>query len=246
MGITDTGIGGERDFPSTAWSAIRHAQDPASPEYERHLRRLVELYWRPVYFVIRYSWARTHEDAEDLTQEFFASVIFDRALVRTFAPERGSFRGLLRTAITNFMRNTVRDAKRQKRGGDTPVLSLDAAEVDAAEVSEQAASLTPEELFDMAWNQAVMAQAIERLRERLTADGKEICYQVFKRYDLESEREQLSYAQIGDELGLTPAKVKHALLQARALLREIVTEIVRDYVDGPQDLAAELRAFFGA
>jgi hypothetical protein len=41
-------------------------------------------------------------------------------------------------------------------------------------------------------------------------------------------------------------QVKHALLLARAAFREIVTELVRGYVDDPADLATELRRLFGA
>src|SRR5262245_34630128 len=108
MGVSESGIHGNREFPSTSWSVIVHAQDASSPDYARHLRRLVELYWRPVYSVIRQSWSRSHDDAKDLTQDFFATVVLDRELVKTYAPERGSFRTLLRTAITRFMQDVVR------------------------------------------------------------------------------------------------------------------------------------------
>src|SRR5688500_2497147 len=112
MRVTGNGISGDRDFPETSWSAIRHAQDPGSPEYQRQLRQLVALYWRPVYVVIRHAWSKTPDDAKDLTQQFFADVVFSGALIQSFAPERGSFRKLLRAAINNFVRNSVRDARR--------------------------------------------------------------------------------------------------------------------------------------
>jgi DNA-directed RNA polymerase specialized sigma24 family protein len=245
MGLTETGISGDREFPSTSWSAIRHAQDPGSPEYERHLRRLVEMYWRPVYCVIRHAWAKTNDDAKDLTQEFFASVVLDRELVRTYVPERGSFRALLRAAISSFMHNVVRDAGRLKRGGGMKPLPLDAAG-DGLDGLPDVDKLTPEQVFDLAWNQVVMTQAIELLEKKLTAEGKPAAFSVFRRYDLDGGSAELSYATLGAELGLTAPQVKHALLHARGVFRDIVTDIVRGYVDGPEDLAAELRSLFGA
>lgn len=243
----DSESDGRRDgtFPSTSWSVIRHAQDPGSPEYERHLRRLIELYWKPVYLVIRHSWARNEADAKDQTQEFFASVVLDHGLVRSFAPERGSFRAFLRSAVVSFMLNVKRDAGRQKRGGGFTMISLDDADTDLADAIPDPGARTPEELFDAAWNQVVMAQAIELVGKRLVAENKGFAFEIFKRYDLELERKELSYAALGQELGLSAAQVKHALLHARATLRDVVTDVVRGYVDGPVDLARELQSLFG-
>lgn len=246
MGVSDTGIQGEREFPSTSWSAIRKAQDPGSPEYERHLRRLIELYWRPVYCVIRHGWTRGNDDAKDLTQEFFATVVLDRELVRSYVPERGSFRSLLRAAITSFMRNVARDAGRQKRGGGVSPLSLDAFGLDTLEALPDADKMSPEQIFDTTWNQVVMAEAVGLLARKLEAEGKAQAFEVFRRYDLEGDSADLSYAALGAKLGLSGPQVKHALQHARATFREIVTDIVRGYVDGPEDLAAELRSLFGA
>src|SRR5438874_567930 len=84
-------------------SFLRHLKDPRSPEYHQHLHRMVEQYWKPVYCVIRYSWRKDREDACDLTQEFFASVVINGSLVASFSPDAGSFRGYLKGAVTNFM-----------------------------------------------------------------------------------------------------------------------------------------------
>lgn len=244
MGVSDSGISGDREFPLTSWSAIRNAQDPGSPEYQRHLHRLIELYWRPVYSVIRHGWGRSHDDAKDLTQEFFAQVILDRELARTYEPARGSFRGLLRAAITSFMRMAVRDAARLKRGGGKTILSLDAFGEGTVEGMPDAEGLAPEEIFDRAWNASVMAQAIALLERKLVGDGKAQVFEVFRRYDLDPDP-SVSYAELGTALDLSPAQVKHALIQARGALREIVTDVVRGYVDGPDDLAVELRRLLG-
>jgi hypothetical protein len=73
MGVDETGISGKHGFPVTSWSMIRSARDPASPEYARHPRRLIELYWRPVYSVVRSAFRVPPDDAKDLTLVFFSN-----------------------------------------------------------------------------------------------------------------------------------------------------------------------------
>lgn len=246
MALDNTGISGRREFPATSWSMIRHAQDPSSPEYERHLRRLVELYWRPVFLVIRKAWSRPTDEARDLTQEFFAQVVLDRGLVRSFAPERGSFRSLIRAAIKRFMLNVTRDSKRQKRGGGSEIVSIDDATVHEADGPlGDAGRLSPEELFDAAWNRAVISEALGRLEARLVASGDALALGAFKRYDVEGDREELTYEDAARGFGVSVPQFKRALFYARELFREAVTELVREYVDGPEELDRELRAFFG-
>src|SRR5262249_56789055 len=125
MRVTEGGIAGAKEFPATSWSVILHLQDPGSPDYGHHLERLVQMYWKPVYCVIRRAWSPSHEDAKDLAQEFFATVVFDRDLLRAFAPQRGSFRTLLRTALTRFMQEERRNSVRQKRGGGVRPVSIE-------------------------------------------------------------------------------------------------------------------------
>jgi RNA polymerase sigma factor (sigma-70 family) len=247
VGVSDTGIGGRRDFPATHWSRIRHADDADSPDYQRHLRQLVELYWKPVYAVIRRSWARGNDDAKDLTQEFFAEVVFERSLAGGYDPDRGSFRVFLRMALTRFMSNVVRDASRQKRGGGQQPVTLAAIEEDgqrAFEALGSAAELSPAEAFDLSWNQAVMEKAVAELERRLVADGKATVFALWKRYDLEGGSEEMSYGALAEAFSLSIPQVKNALPHVRGVLRDVVTEIVRGYVDGPDDLAAELRSLY--
>src|SRR5262245_20974645 len=59
------------DFPTTHWSRIARAGDPAAPDAHAALAQLCRDYWFPVYALIR---RRGHppDDAADLTQEYFA------------------------------------------------------------------------------------------------------------------------------------------------------------------------------
>ena len=100
---------------------------------------------------------------------------------------------------------------------------------------------TPDELFSAAWREAVMDEALRRLETQLNADGKSQDLTLFKRYDLGEEDPPPAYATLAKEYNLSVPQVKHALLRARAGLRNAVTEIVRDYVDDPGQLASEMQ-----
>jgi RNA polymerase sigma factor (sigma-70 family) len=243
MAVGRGGIGGERDFPATSWSVILHSRDPGSPEHERHLRRLIELYWKPIYWVIRGTWNKSHDDAKDLTQEFFAASVLGRSLVSDFEPTRGSFRAFLRSALKHFLQNASRDASRLKRGGGLKSISLDGDELAAGSVPGGSQAVTPEELFDLAWHQTVLQQAVAALERRLLDQGRTVDLEVFRRLDLDEG--EASYADIGAALSLSVPQVKHALTRARKTFHQVAADILRGYVDGASELAAEMRDIFG-
>lgn len=245
MGVTEGGIGGRREFPSTSWSALRELQQADESAYRRHMHRLVELYWQPVYWVIRRSWGLGVQDAKDLTQEFFAEAVLEGGLLARLSPERGSFRAYLRGAISNFMKKTARTAGAQKRGGGAPIISLDGGFGEPTFALSDPAGETPEEVFDGAWKQVVIAEALRLLEARLAREGKGAAWQVFQRYDLDLGRQAVTYAEIGAEVGLSADRVKHALAAARSTLREVLAEVVREYLDSPADLERELRELLG-
>lgn len=229
-------------FPSTSWSALRQVRDRASPDYARQLERLAALYWKPVFCVIRHGWRRTDDDARDLTQDFFASNMLDGRLFETFVPDRGSFRAYLKGAVGHFMGKTVRAAETQKRGGGRVALSLDGEAPGLEELVADPDAATPESIFDAAWNSVVFARALAAAALRLRAEGNGEYYEAFRLYDLEPDEGAASYDDVATRLGWTPRKVKRALAAARAAFREALTDIVREYVDGPEELEQELRA----
>ena len=65
--------------------------DPAA------LEAFVRAYWPPVYAYIRRS-GRNTDDAADLTQAFFASLLESPRLLEQADPRRGMFRSFLCTA----------------------------------------------------------------------------------------------------------------------------------------------------
>lgn len=243
----ETEIGGqERSFPSTSWTALGGLLQGDEAARRRRLEDLIARYWKPIYCVIRASWAKSNEDAKDLTQEFFARAVLEGRLADGVDPEKGSFRAFLKGALSNFMLNVSRDAATLKRGGQTRTLRFDDLDPGMRDLIPDAASMPADRLFDAAWKEEVLGRALRLAEARLQSAGKLKCFQIFKRYDLEAGEAPPSYEELSREFGVTPHVVKHSLGTAREEYRVSVTSVLRDYLGTPELVAQEIRELFGS
>ncbi|HLF91818.1 MAG TPA: sigma-70 family RNA polymerase sigma factor, partial [Planctomycetota bacterium] len=157
-----------QDFPDTRWSQLLELRDPAHPQHAEHLERLARQYWKPVYHYARAL--RPSADAEDLAQQFFALLLARRDLEK-LSPDRGSFRGFLKTALRNFLVSTDRAAAARPR-----LFSYE-----DAESGWKDEGLTPEQAFDREWARGVLLEATARLRKESKPDA----FEIFREYCLE-------------------------------------------------------------
>ena len=88
---------GQRDFATTRWSLVLAAGASQAGESAVHLAALCETYWYPLYAYVR---RRGHQvdDAQDLTQEFFARLL-ERNDLAAARRERGRFRSFRQETI---------------------------------------------------------------------------------------------------------------------------------------------------
>jgi len=243
MGDLDTRIGGPAGaFPSTRQSVLAALGNIRPDARDRDLDRLISLYWKPVYALIRSSGSRSNEDAKDLTQDFFTRIVLEGSLTERYTPDKGSFRAYLKTSVRNFLRNEHRDAMRLKRGAP---LAFEIGDVDLLAVVPDAQALPPDQAFDASWRSVVIGKAVQTLQERLAAQDKSVLFDVFRRYDLEEDGAQASYETIGRSLGIGADTVKNHLTRAREEFRKAVRDVVCATVADPKDLSAELRELFG-
>ena len=97
----ETEIGGNRrDFMPTAWTEVLTARDAETTEARLAWDQLVVVYWKPVYFHIRRK-GHSVEDAKDLTQGSFASLI-GRGSLSSVSPVKGKFRTFFRSSLDYF------------------------------------------------------------------------------------------------------------------------------------------------
>jgi RNA polymerase sigma factor (sigma-70 family) len=227
----ETRIGGDAAaFPATRWTAVLGAR--SGEAVRENLDSLIRVYWKPVYRFIRFEWSKSNEEAKDLAQAFFASLL-ERESLREVAPEKGRFRSFLKAALRNFLLQAKRDAGRLKRKGALPaVCPEDLPDLKAA---------TPEEAFDREWAHAVLDAALERLREDLR-DGE--AFELFREFYF-GDGERLSYEQLAEKHGMKKFDVGNRLKAARARFREIALALIRDTVLEGGDPEAEFRELFG-
>src|SRR5437667_2868104 len=113
LGPATAGQHGGVAFTTTHWSVVLEAQGE-SPAAQEALEKLCRTYWRPVYSFLRRHAIRP-EEAEDLTQGFFA-LLLERKDLNTVRKEKGRLRSYLLASVKNFLVDEWRHATAVKRG----------------------------------------------------------------------------------------------------------------------------------
>jgi RNA polymerase sigma factor (sigma-70 family) len=246
--VTFAGRGG--NFPATRWSAIVAARSADPAERTRALDVLLAAYWKPVYKYTRLRWTKSSEDAQDLTQDFFARLV-QKNLLDGYDPARGRLRTYLRACVDHLVANQDRDDRRQKRGGGALHLSLDFPAADG-ELRRLDPAVPPEmdAFFEREWARGVFSAGVERLRAELGSCGKSVYFQIFERYDLHDTLDggparRPSYEDLAREFGLTPATVTNYLAHARREFRRIVLDFLREMTATEEEFRREARSLLG-
>src|SRR5438477_2361621 len=107
------GPNGAVAFATTHWSIVLTAQSEL-PAAREALEKLCRTYWRPLYAFVRQQGYK-HEEAEDITQGFFA-VLLDRLNFDTLRAEKGRLRSYLLMSLKHFLTDEKRRAMAVKRG----------------------------------------------------------------------------------------------------------------------------------
>ncbi len=234
-------------FATTRWSLVTAARDPAEPQAQAALAELCELYWYPLYAYIRRH-GHNADDAQDLTQEFFARLLATKALAGVDR-RKGRFRSFLLAACNHFLANERDRANALKRGGGRAPLSfsINALEAESRFQAEPEPSheLTPERLFDRRWALTLLEQVLSRLSAEMTRSGKSPLFEHL-RPALLGEHGAPPHAETAARLGMTEGAVKLAIHRLRQRYRTLLTEEIARTVDEPGEVDDELRDLFAA
>src|SRR5436190_11576899 len=180
-------------FATTHWSVVLSAAEKDSLQASAALEKLCRTYWPPLYTYIRRQGHR-QEDAQDLTQAFFAKLLEKNFWARA-DPQKGRFRSFLLTALRHFLADERDRARTAKRGGGVALLSLD-EQLGGEHVLEGLdQSLSSEQQFDRQWASAVLEQARAKLRQECIASGKSGLYDRVNLLDDKPEK-SLAYAEV--------------------------------------------------
>lgn len=214
-----------------------------SPQADVALEELCRTYWYPLYVYVRRH-GHSREDAEDLTQGFFARLL-EKNYLEGVTSDKGKFRSFLLVALKRFMANEWDRANTQKRGGGMTPLSLDWQDAETRYQINPADNLSPDKLYDRAWAVVVLEHVITRLRDENVAEGKGGQYEILKPF-LMVGRGEIPYAQAATTLKMTEGAVRVAVHRLRQRYRVLLREEVVQTLASPTQADEEMRALFSA
>jgi RNA polymerase sigma factor (sigma-70 family) len=224
-------------FPTTNWSRVVRAGDPADPEARAALEGLCRDYWYPLYAFARRR-GLSPDDACDLIQGFFADLI-ERGDLTAADRERGRFRAFLLTCCSHYLAHRREHDRALKRGGGRGHVAIDLLDAEGRYGREPAHSLTAERLFERRWALALLENVLTRLGSEMASAGKAVLFDRL-RPTLEGDGQAGPYREIAASLGMSEGAVKVAVHRLRARYRELLREEVAHTVADPAEVDAEL------
>lgn len=230
-------------FASTHWSVVLAASESDPARQAAALEQLCRTYWYPLYAYIRRR-GNGPEDAQDLTQEFFARLL-EKQWLEGIEKNGSRFRSFLLNALNGFLANQYDRATAAKRGGGQQILSLDAEQAEHRYRLEPATNETPEKIFDRRWALTVLDRALTRVKDETAATGKARQFELFNPF-LSREPGPGEYATVAAELGVSAGAVGVSVHRLRQRYREMVRAEIADTVADPAQVDAEMRELFCA
>lgn len=177
------------------------------------------------------------EDAQDLTQAYFARLL-EKDFLGDVDARRGKFRSFLLASLSHFVANEWDRRRTLKRGGAVQFLSIDDLTKAEAEYARQTPelALTPEQIFVRNWALAVLRHAMARLETEFAAQGKAAVFEALKVF-LTGEQEGARYAEIAATLGMTPGAARVAAHRLRERYRALLRAEIAQGLPAPVDPA---------
>jgi DNA-directed RNA polymerase specialized sigma24 family protein len=224
-------------FRTTHWSVVLEAQGE-SPAAHEALERLCRTYWRPIFAFLRRQGLRPDE-AEDITQGFFAELLERRSL-SAVRREKGRLRSFLLGGLKYFLANEERRAMAIKRGKGQRLIPLDELHADDRIEIEPADPMTAEMIYERRWALTVLEQVLERLKNEYGTAGNAALFDSLKEL-LPDEPGAPSQAEVAARLGMTENAVRQAFYRFRQRYQSLLREEIAHTVATPGDIEDELR-----
>lgn len=228
---------GDAAFLTTHWSVVLCAQGDSALAQEA-LEKLCRSYWRPLYVFVRRE-GYSPEEAEDLTQEFFARFLA-RKDFESARREKGRLRSYLLASLKNVLANEHHRATAIKRGhGELPFSLEEIRESERFDL-EPAEKLTAENIYERRWATEVLDQVLAQLEEEYRSAEKLSLFQRLKLL-LTDEPGHPSQAEIARETTMTENAVKQAFHRLRIRYRELLRAQIAHTVATVDEIEDELR-----
>ena len=226
-------------FPKTNWMLISAASRADNPEGWKALENLCSLYWYPLYAVARRC-GHPPANAKDFVQGFFVHFLSKSSRLAAADPEKGSFRGFLKTCLRHYIINRKDFDKRRVQG--QAVVSVDslAGELKYSVEPQEADGM---ELFDLGWARETFRTAVESilLESRDGLHGKDAEKLI---PFLTGRGIPASMPEFAKEMGIQDGALRVRISRLRKRLGEILFQIVSLQVGNQRDCLEEFRYLF--
>jgi len=231
------GQNGAVRFTTTHWSVVLEAQGE-SPAAQEALEKLCRIYWRPIYsFVQRQGLGP--EEAEDITQAFFADLLEHRSLTAV-RKEKGRFRSYLLGALKYFLADEHRRAMAIKRGKGQRLIPFGELSADERTEMEPADPVTAEQIYERRWASILLERVLNLLKNEYGAAGNTALFNSLKQL-LPDDPSAPSQASVAAQLGMTENAVRQAFYRFRQRYQLLLREEIAHTVATPGDVEDELR-----
>jgi RNA polymerase sigma-70 factor (ECF subfamily) len=228
---------GAVSFATTHWNVVLAAQGE-SPVAREALEKLCRGYWRPIYGFVRRQGVGP-EEAEDLTQAFFA-LLLDRRDLDMVRKEKGRLRSYLLVSLKHFLANERHRAMAIKRGEGRRLIPLEEMRSGERAKLEPADTSSPDRIYERRWASTVLEQVFARLKNEYCAAENARLFDCLKEL-LAGEFGQSSQAKIAGKLRMTENAVKQAFHRFRQRYQLLLREEIAHTVAVPGDIEDELR-----
>src|SRR5437867_5898025 len=227
-------------FSTTHWSVVLAAGQNLGPFARVAVERLCCTYWYPLYAYIRRLGYEV-EDAEDLTQSFFARLL-DKNYLAQVDRQKGRFRCFLLACLRHFLADKQDFARAVKRGGRCTFIPLETQSAEDRYRQEPIDEMNAAKIFERRWALTLLEFAEARLRQEYVAAGKSRLYERLKIFRTGAEpTNPLTYAELGSQLSMTESAVRCAAARLRRRFRELVREEVAHTVTLSSEIDEEIR-----
>lgn len=222
----------------TRWSLIeRLSRDAEGNEARAALEDLCRLYWFPLYAFARGSGHRP-EEAEDLTQGYFTELL-EKELFTKAQQDKGRLRTFLLITFKRFVNDQEKAARALKRGGGTPLISIEADEAETRYASALSHGETPDQIFDRRWALTVLEQVLADLREEYEAKGKGELFEGLKDH-LAWRASHANSAETAASLGMTENNIRVSVFRLRRRYGELLRRHIAETLESPDQVADEI------
>jgi len=230
-------------FATTHWSVVLAAGGLDAARSAPALEQLCGRYWYPINaFIRRRNFDR--QEAEDLTQMFFASLL-DHEAFKQVHPHKGKFRAFLLASLGNFLANDWDKRRALKRGGQFRLVSFEEAAAEDRYGLEPVEPASPEKLFDRRWAFMLVEAVLARLKAEYAAADKT---NLFAKLEpgLAGESGPGWLAGLAMELAMSEGALRVALHRLRRRFGELLRDEVAQTVTSAAEVNEEIRGLFAA